>query len=170
MQPCPRQAEATMATQRQHQSHWRDDGTCSYCGSLSPELFWEAINGGNELGPTDKDYKVYVDRPDPDAGTPWIYTSQNFEPESKEGWQLATQELLDSLPKFPRAWHQHQLGHWVRIEPKHAIRHDKFYFYHLDEEGQRRFIEMLNGGVLNIGYPGRFYRLPFFMRAARQEK
>ena len=40
--------------------HWREDGTCSYCGSMSPEGLFEAIGCGAELGPTDKNYKVYV--------------------------------------------------------------------------------------------------------------
>lgn len=39
---------------------WRDDNTCSYCGSLSEDAFFAAIEKGCELGPTDKDYKVYV--------------------------------------------------------------------------------------------------------------
>jgi len=39
---------------------WRGDHTCSYCGSLSPEKFFEAIEKGDEVDPTDKDYKAYV--------------------------------------------------------------------------------------------------------------
>lgn len=61
---CPRQGEATMGVQRAHQPTWRDEGdgwtTCSYCGSLSPESLWRAIYEHRELGPTDKNYKVYV--------------------------------------------------------------------------------------------------------------
>ena len=34
---------------------------CSYCGSLHPDAFMEiARTGAQELGPTDKNYKVYV--------------------------------------------------------------------------------------------------------------
>lgn len=43
------------------QDHWRADGTCSYCGGMSPEGLFEAIACGAELGPTDKNYKVYVE-------------------------------------------------------------------------------------------------------------
>ena len=39
---------------------WTSEGKCSYCGSLSPALLFEAIERGDELGPTDKSYKVYV--------------------------------------------------------------------------------------------------------------
>lgn len=36
------------------------DGHCSYCGSMAPDALFEAIALGAELGPTDKNYKVYV--------------------------------------------------------------------------------------------------------------
>lgn len=97
---CPRQAE----TGFDGEATWHDDGTCSYCGSLSPEKFFEAIGAGNEIGPTDKNYKVYV----------------------KPG-------------------------------------HRKFYFQHLDEDGKRRFIDLLNEGNVVIGDPGYFYVRPFFI-------
>lgn len=41
--------------------HWREDQTCSGCGSLSEEAFLDAVRRGVEIGPTDKNYKVYVD-------------------------------------------------------------------------------------------------------------
>lgn len=40
---------------------WREDCTCSYCGSLSEDSFFQAIEAGVKLTPTDKNYKVYVD-------------------------------------------------------------------------------------------------------------
>ncbi|WP_298798802.1 hypothetical protein [Pseudonocardia sp. 73-21] len=39
----------------------------------------------------------------------------------------------------------------------------KFYFQHLNEAQRHEFIRLLNAKTLNIGYPGRFYRLPFFI-------
>lgn len=39
---------------------WRPDGTCSYCGSLSEGRFFEAVEAGEEVTPTDKPYKAYV--------------------------------------------------------------------------------------------------------------
>jgi len=33
---------------------------CSYCGSMHPDDLFEAITRGDEIGPTDKDYKIYV--------------------------------------------------------------------------------------------------------------
>ena len=39
----------------------------------------------------------------------------------------------------------------------------KFYFQHLSEDQMGRFIELLNGKKLKIGYPGYFYQLPYFI-------
>lgn len=39
---------------------WREDSTCSYCGSLSNDLFMSLLDERHELIPTDKSYKVYV--------------------------------------------------------------------------------------------------------------
>jgi hypothetical protein len=39
---------------------------------------------------------------------------------------------------------------------------DKFYFQHLSHEQRTRFIELLNARTMRIGYPGHFYRRPFF--------
>lgn len=39
---------------------WRDDQTCSYCGSMSPSRFFELAESGAEVIPTDKNYKAYV--------------------------------------------------------------------------------------------------------------
>jgi len=44
-------------------AQWRDVNgyeICSYCGSLHPDKFFELIAAGEELIPTDKNYKVYV--------------------------------------------------------------------------------------------------------------
>lgn len=34
---------------------------CTYCGSMSPEDFLEAVKNKAEIGPTDKSYKLYID-------------------------------------------------------------------------------------------------------------
>jgi hypothetical protein len=48
--------------------------------------------------------------------------------------------------------------HWVTREMSET----KFYFQHLSEDQRKRFIELVNAGA-KLEYPGRFYRLPFFM-------
>lgn len=35
--------------------------SCSYCGSLHPDDFMQAIDDGAEIGPTDKTYKAYIE-------------------------------------------------------------------------------------------------------------
>ena len=91
--------------------YWRMDGTCNHCGSLSPDQLFQAIEDGCEIGPTDKNYKVYI-----------------------EG---------DKAPRVRGA--------------------NKFYFQHLSETEQRKFIAFLNLGKIKIGHPGHFYVKPFFV-------
>lgn len=39
----------------------------------------------------------------------------------------------------------------------------KFYFQHLNEPQMKRFVELINEKKLNIGEPGYFYRIPYFI-------
>lgn len=39
---------------------WRYDGKCSYCGSITQEVFFAEVEANAVLTPTDKNYKVYV--------------------------------------------------------------------------------------------------------------
>ena len=34
---------------------------CSYCGSVEPNAFLDRLEAGDELGPTDKNYKAYLE-------------------------------------------------------------------------------------------------------------
>lgn len=56
---CPRQDESHIFKYPAHSAFWLN-GTCSHCGSIRPEMLFEAIRRGEVLGPTDKNYKVYV--------------------------------------------------------------------------------------------------------------
>jgi hypothetical protein len=40
---------------------------CSFCGSLPPDDFMEAVKAGCEVGPTDKNYKAYITLPGGEA-------------------------------------------------------------------------------------------------------
>ncbi len=42
-------------------------------------------------------------------------------------------------------------------------REAKFYFQHLSREQMERFVELYNENRLTFGYPGGFYRFPYFM-------
>lgn len=87
-------------------SYRLEGGGCSYCGSVSQVAFLAFVEAGGEIGPTDKDYKVYLHG--------------------------------DSAPG------------------------GKFYFYHLDDDGKDRFIELYNEQRIKFGMPGYLYVLPFF--------
>lgn len=165
MQPameCPRKAEATMGVQREHKTHWRPDGTCSYCGSISPDMLFAAIEAGAQLGPTDKSYKVYVDLPHPDAGKPCVLGSANFE-QKGEGWVEITPENRADLPLDDYQRKNYRDGTWVHVTTRGPINHAKFYFQHLSEAEMQRFVDLFNARKLNIGFPGHFYVEPFFM-------
>ena len=58
---CPRRNETPGPFNLPEFDFWRHDETCSYCGSMSQELFMLNVEAGKELGPTDKNYKVYVE-------------------------------------------------------------------------------------------------------------
>lgn len=101
---CPRRDELIGSFKLPEHDEWRDDKTCSYCGSLEPAEFMRRAEAGDELGPTDKNYKVYI------GGR------------------------------------------------------GKFYFQHLDDAQEQKFVDMLNAKTLKLGYPGHFYVAPFFVR------
>ncbi|MCW2758043.1 MAG: hypothetical protein JWO46_1789 [Nocardioidaceae bacterium] len=63
---------------------------CSYCGSMSPDDFMEAVRTGVEIGPTDKSYKLYVD-----SMRGKFYTAHLSE---EQGWE------------FDRLWKAHEIN------------------------------------------------------------
>jgi hypothetical protein len=160
---CPRRAEGVAAFMKDQQDSWHSDCTCSYCGSLSEEEFFRCVETGCQLGPTDKTYKVYVYRPNPDVGKPHIYQSANFE-QKGEGWVQITDDNRASLPLDEWQNKHWENGHWVKVEPAQGKLHSKFYFQHLSAEGRTKFIELVNAKKVNIGEPGHFYVLPYFVQ------
>lgn len=145
---------------------WRDDGTCSYCGSLAPEAFFAAVERGDELVPTDKDYKAYVllKEPEPDKLRVVGVTSDDLPEDRRVGWEPADPAVLqaDGYGRSPNY-------RWMLRKPRGLTRQGKFYFQHLDDAGKRRFIELVNTGRMKLGYPGHFYQMPFFCRRAPAE-
>jgi hypothetical protein len=130
---------------------------------MSEDKFFDAIeNSAAELGPTDKSYKVYVTVKDTREGQPRVVASANYD--AGPEYVKVTAENIDSLPLS--AWERKSAfegnGRWVMIGAHGSTRQDKFYFQHLSDEGQKRFIELHNAKRLRIGYPGYFYSRPFF--------
>jgi len=125
---------------------WRDDQTCSYCGSMSPETFMQAARDGKSIGPTDKNYKAYVTEPLTDDEKAIARQQQIGR---YVGMGISEEQATSEADADP-----------VLGEGKHL---GKFYYVHLSEEQQNDFIAMLNAKSVHVGYPGRFYRLPFFI-------
>lgn len=50
-----------------------------------------------------------------------------------------------------------------KVYVTHPGGEDKFYFEDLTLEQKREFVDIYNSKQMNIGYPGYFYTLPFFM-------
>lgn len=77
---CPRRSENPPLPNYPDLDEWHDRGgikTCSYCGSMSPDDFLDAVRKGVEITPTDKSYKAYV------PGTGKFYF-QHLSPEQRE--------------------------------------------------------------------------------------
>lgn len=135
---CPRRAENPMsANMFPGPDVIREDGTCSYCGSLDANIFMTRLEARDiEIGPTDKSYKAYLRNR---GGAPLLQTYRACPP--------------DSGCTGPKA-----CTHWTTRESDQG----KLYFQHLSEDQQRRFIELYNERHLHIGQPGHFYTTPFF--------
>lgn len=147
--------------------------TCSYCGSISQEAFLAAVEAGLEVTPTDKNYKMYVEIPNDTPDALRVVGGSN----SKENPNFGTYCKLESdltKEEFELAkscgWmvekrkdEGRDKTNWICFGPAGAKRHGKFYFYHLDEEGKKRFIELYNNRTMNVGYPGHLYTKPYFV-------
>lgn len=177
---CPRRPyDPNGVYQLPDEDTWRDDGTCSYCGSLNPDtLMARAESGEFELGPTDKGYKVYVkvlsgpklkqtwrDCPRDDmsdrSALKLLIEKGRLVVGKKDADSIA--ELQAALARMPCVMGPDECTHWTTRE----VDHGKFYFMHLSEEQMRRFVDLYNAKTMKIGYPGHFYALPYFMKAAQ---
>lgn len=57
---CPRRVEGPFHV-NDREDDTGENGTCSYCGSLLPDLAMAYFEQGALLDPTDKSYKVYIE-------------------------------------------------------------------------------------------------------------
>lgn len=160
MHECARRAES-MAGGLPGKDFWsKNDGllACSYCGSLPPDKFFEAVEQGCEVIPTDKNYKAYIVVPNPIAGQQVVRSSM-----TGPVWDRQTGALLreDATEEEKRT------GTYERktYGPAGETRQAKFYFQHLSAADQQRFIDLLNAKKMRLGMPGHFYRRPFFCQA-----
>lgn len=138
-----------------------NDDTCTFCGSLNPETFMKRLEAGDiEVGPTDKNYKVYVRNA---GGEGFKQTFRDCYEKDEQGqmvFVISPQGNREAKKKSPPCTGPDDCQHWVTRDTSQT----KFYFYHLSDEQQARFVELLNAKKMKIGYPGHFYRLPYFCK------
>jgi len=61
MDTCPRRIWEIGPWKRDAgQDRYRENGKCSFCGSLAPEEVFNRIEAGEMVTPTDKSYKIYI--------------------------------------------------------------------------------------------------------------
>ena len=93
-QTCPRRMTEMGPWEREEDlDRWQErDGLrrCSFCGSMHPADFLAAIEQHDEIGPTDKSYKFYVD-----AHSGKFYTQHLSE---EQGW------------KFDQLWRERKIN------------------------------------------------------------
>ena len=145
--------------------HWNmRDGyrACSYCGSMHPDDLFAAIEAGTcQITGTDKNYKIYVHMPHPNAGEPCVLSSANFD--AGPGYIKVTPENIDKLPiDSSQRSHWSDWNHWVKVEPRGAKAHLKFYYQHFDSVQQQRFLDLYNEKKLPLESQFGLYRLPYF--------
>lgn len=124
---------------------WREDETCSYCGSLNPDTLMRRLRAGDViLGTTDKNYKIYVIN---DGGEPFKQSHRDCPKEEGKPWPGHGPDECE---------------HWVTRE----VGQTKFYFQHLSGEQQQEFVDLLNAKRLKFEGGIGFNRLPFFIAPA----
>lgn len=136
--------------------------TCSFCGSLHPDRFMDLIRQHWVVVPTDKNYKAYLGRP-LTAGEKAQRKRQWMEAE--HGIAKAIRDLGAREGKTPEQITADLEHEWPASEGPLMASHGqeaKFYYQHLSEAQRRDFISLYNAGEMTVGYPGHFYRLPFF--------
>jgi hypothetical protein len=134
---------------------------CSFCGSLHPDRFMELVREGWVVGPTDKSYKAYLGKPLTDEDKAqrkqaWL--------DAQHGIAKAIRELGAKDGKTPEQIDADLEEHWATYEAPlmGPGQEAKFYYQHLSAEQRAEFIELYNAKRMTVGYPGHFYRLPFF--------
>lgn len=141
---------------------WRADNTCSHCGGLRPSLALKAIREGAEVTPTDKNYKIYVVVPDPEAGKTRVVGSRNFPPEEGDtSWHKVDDDLK---AKYPGVNFSGTFGDWVQFDVHKAVHTAKCYFNHFSASQAVEFLTLLKLGKMKVAYPGHFYNGMCFAR------
>ncbi|MFF4547245.1 hypothetical protein ACFY1J_23965 [Streptomyces sp. NPDC001406] len=137
--------------------------SCSFCGSLHPDRFMELLREGWIVGPTDKTYKAYLSRPltDEEKAQRKARWLDGFTAEEIQAPAEGRGETADQYRAGLEAVYDSQVA-----PTEGGSTEAKFYFQHLSEAQCREFVDLYNSRRIKVGYPGRFYVLPFFMSPA----
>ena len=141
--------------------------SCSFCGSLHPDRFMQLVRDGWIVGPTDKGYKAYLESP----------LTDEQKAAKRDRWMeldaiaRAIRELGEKDGKTAERIQADLDDEWQRQESGwlHGDQSAKFYYQHLSTEQRAEFIALYSDGQMKVGYPGHFYRLPFFCKTRPAE-
>jgi hypothetical protein len=133
--------------------------SCSFCGSLHPDRFMELVRDGWIVGPTDKTYKAYLDRP----------TTEAEKKAARDRWQASvTGQALHRAAVAEGKSPEQVVEELDRVyETEHPTANSagqvaKFYYQHLSAVQRAEFITLYNEHRMIVGYPGHLYVTPFF--------
>jgi hypothetical protein len=102
------------------------------------------------LGSTDKNYKVYVEN---NGGLPLKQTYRDCPKDKEMTGAAGNKYMVSTCDKGPK-----ECTHWVTRDTSSA----KFYFQHLSDAQQNRFIELFNEKRIKFSGGYSFYVMPFF--------
>ena len=145
-----------------------DWGTCTYCGSISPEKLMEFVAAGVEVGPCDKSYKFYLDVPNPDPSKLFVHSAvgggtKTEPPKPLFNGDQPYIEWKDLTPEQLEIAERDGFGPMKGYDPPHYISfgtnttlHAKFYTPHfeLNRELGSEFAQLWIDKKIRWGYPG----------------
>ncbi len=143
--------------------------SCSFCGSMPPEDFMEAVRTGCEIGPTDKSYKLYVKGipRDGDPDEPRVLTVGSHPHDGLRSWkELTRAEKKAERADASRRDYRDRYYNFTLWGPTVE---GKFYTSHLSEEQGWEFHRLWQEHKINWGYPGAPYR-PLFIPGPSTQK
>ena len=137
--------------------HWEPDNTCSHCGGLRPSVALEAMRKGAKVVPTDKNYKIYVEMPEPKVGQMRVVGVMNHTPDddsAQSGWVKADPAVLKEA-----GWSvgEDDDAQWMRLEPYGPTTTTKCYLNHFSEAQAIEFVVLAETKKMNLATPGHFY-------------
>lgn len=149
---------------------------CSFCGSLHPDDFMRLVEEGWVVGPTDKNYKAYLAPALSDEDVEERHQRFLRSDRARVMVEITKEhhpEMSDDevQAELERRWRETELP----LTDGSGSPETKFSYQHLSLAQRARFIALYNNRIngttpaMNIGYPGHFYRLPFFMAYSESE-